>query len=241
MSNDQGLSTQQILGAIFETETAAMLIDEGLIALSREIKEPHRLNLPFMLLAQGFERLLKLVLLLGQLHVQNELMDSRALRQKFSHHLIKLKLAVEDLMQSSGYSSKSEALRSDARFLYSSQDLMVLLEVLEDYAVRGRYHDLEITVGGKAGADLHGLVDRIQSQFIEKRPDIAAAIEAREDPSLDVFHKELLTDLTETTQRFARALSRTYTLGLLGEIGLQASAPVRHFLVLRDEQLGCPR
>ena len=90
MSHGQELTTQQRLGFIFETETAVMLIEEGLIALTREIRQPHRLNLPFLLLAQGIERLLKLVLLIGRFQATSELLDSNVLKRTYGHHLLEL-------------------------------------------------------------------------------------------------------------------------------------------------------
>ena len=48
------------------------------------------------------------------------------------------------------------------------------------------------------------------------------------DSSLVLFHLTLLASLTETAQRFACALGRTYTHGLLGECGLLASKPVEY-------------
>ncbi len=238
MSHGQELTTQQRLGFIFETETAVMLIEEGLIALTREIRQPHRLNLPFLLLAQGIERLLKLVLLIGRFQATSELLDSNVLKRTYGHHLLELVKAVEGLMRSAGYADESAALRCDLQFLRNSKDLRVLLNVLETFALQGRYHDLEIAAGGESHADLQGLVGTIQSQFLKKRPEVAREIEAGKDRSLTSFHAALLADLTESIQRFARALCRTYTLGLLGNYGKTASAPLGRFLYLRDDELG---
>lgn len=53
MPHDSGLTAQQRIGVILETETAVMLIEEGLVALAREIKNPHRLNLATRLIRAG--------------------------------------------------------------------------------------------------------------------------------------------------------------------------------------------
>ena len=169
MWDDFEFTTQQRIGFILETETAVMLVEEGLIALAREIGQPHRLNPPFLLLAQGIERLLKLVILAGHAQVGCELLDSKAMRNSYSHRLRKLAGAVEELMRSSGYPDKSSALGCDFKFLRSSQDLRVLLEVLEAFALQGRYHDLEIAAGGKSQADLHGW--QKQQAPEDRRPD----------------------------------------------------------------------
>ena len=68
-----------------------MLIEEGLVALAREIKRPHRLNPPLLLLAQGFERLLKLVTLIGQFETEHKLLTSRTLKSKYGHRLRKMR------------------------------------------------------------------------------------------------------------------------------------------------------
>ena len=237
MQINQGFTTQQRIAVIFETETAVLLIEEGLVALAREIKRPHRLNLPFLLLAQGFERLLKLVILIGQFEMDRKLMTSKTLKSKYGHRLRKLKNDAAQLMLDSGYADQSAALRCDVRFLNESDDLQVLLNVLETFALHGRYHDLETATGNEPQAELHELVGLMQSQFTKKRPEILEKIAASKDPSLSQFHSALLADLTETIQRFARALCRTYTFGLLGEIGLRTGPAVYRFLLQNDGDL----
>ena len=219
MSIDSGFTTQQRVGVILETETAVMLIEEGLVALAREINDPHRMNLPLLLLAQGFERLLKLVILLGRFESDRKIITSRTLKNKYGHQLIKLNNDVVKLMTQSGYREQSVAIRADVQFLRESEDLHVLLSVLESFALHGRYHDLEAAIGNNLQADLHGLVGQIQSQFTTNHPEYVEGIGSGEDPSLIKFHAALLADLTETVQRFARALCRTYTFGLLGQYG----------------------
>ena len=140
-------------------------------------------------------------------------------------------------MLDSGHAGQSTALRCDVRFLNDSEDLNFLLNVVEAFALRERYHDLETATGNEPQAELHGLVSLIQSQFTKKRPEILEAIAASKYPSLSQFHSALLAELTETIQRFARALCRTYTFGLLGEIGLRTGPAVYRFLLQNDGDL----
>ena len=140
-------------------------------------------------------------------------------------------------MLDSGHAGQSTALRCDVRFLNESEDLQVLLNVLEAFALHGRYHDLETATGNEPQSELQGLVSLIQSQFTKKRPEILEAVAASNDPSLSKFNSALLADLTETKQRFARALCRPYSFGLLGEIGLRTGPAVYKFLLQNDGDL----
>lgn len=240
MQEKAEFTTPQRVAVVLETETAVMLISEGLLTLAREINSPHRLNLPLLLLAQGFERLLKLVIVLGRFEFEHTLVESKTLKKRYGHQLLKLKEDAVKLMAESDYAKPSTALRDDFEFLNDSEDLRVLLSALEAYARYGRYHDLEALTGNNAQFDLHGLVSMIQSRFTEKRPEFLQEAYFRSDPSLGIFHSALLADLSVTILRFTRALSRTYTFGLLGEYGLRSSPVLNRFLRLSDDELALP-
>jgi hypothetical protein len=60
------LSTDQKFALIQETQTSVFLIHEGLLALNRLSGANDFYHGPLGLLAQGFERLMKLIICLGQ-------------------------------------------------------------------------------------------------------------------------------------------------------------------------------
>jgi hypothetical protein len=59
------------------------------------------------------------------------------------------------------------------------------------------------------------------------------------DPSwLNEIHEKINKKLTVHCERFARSLSRLFTIGGFGEEARRISPHTHHFLPLRDDQLG---
>ena len=231
------LTVHQKTAAVHETEIAIFLIDEGLRALQREIRIPDRWYVPFVLLAQGYERLLKLVVILNCLDAGGSPVTSKVLRKKYGHGLTRLLADVRALMKKPGYVANRSALLKDLAFLGRSKGLSVLVDALSDFGGGGRYYELESLVGGKPTDDPYRLAVGIELHFRETHPKWRARHGVLNDQDLDAFYDEFLGYLTTMLQHFARALCRPFTFGLLGDLGKLASGPTYRFLTLRDEQL----
>ena len=230
-------STNQELALIQETETSIFLIHEGLLALNRLSGANDFYHGPLGLLAQGFERLMKVVICLGQLEAKGTLPTSREMK-KYGHNLTALADAIVDLSERTGYADSRPAARLDTDFMTSDKQLRELLAVLRDFGEWGRYYNLD-TLLNRTGhvATRDGPTasfQRIESLILQHQPDWIAKIQGRE---FENVYSCVKAELVATLQRFARALCRMFTLGPLGDRGQRLLGLVKVFLFLRDDDL----
>jgi hypothetical protein len=231
------LSTNQELALIQEAETSIFLIHEGLLALNRLSGANDFYHGPLALLAQGFERLMKVVICLSQLESQATLPTPREMK-KYGHNLIALVTAIANLSEGTGYADSRPAARLDTDFMTSDKQLRELLAVLTDFGEWGRYYNLDTLLNrtGHVAArdDPAASLQRIESRILSCRPEWIAKMKG---PGFDGAYSGVKAELTATLQRFTRALSRMFTLGPLGDRGRRLQPVIRVFLFLRDEDL----
>jgi hypothetical protein len=231
------LSTNQELALIQETETCIFLIHEGLLALNRLSGANDFYYGPLGLLAQGFERLMKVVICLGQMETKGTLPTSREMK-KYGHNLTALADAIVDFSERTGYADSRPAARLDIDFMTSDKQLRELLAVLRDFGEWGRYYNLDALLNRTGHAatrdDPAASFQRIESRILQHQSDWIAKIQGRE---FENAYSRVKAELVATLQRLARTLCRMFTLGPLGDRGPRLQPVIRVFLFLRDEDL----
>jgi hypothetical protein len=231
------LSTHQELTLIQETETSVFLIHEGLLALNRLSGANDFYHRPLGLLAQGFERLMKVIICLDRLESQGTLPTPKEMR-KYGHNLIAVADATVGFSERTGYIDSRPEARLDIDFMTNDQQLRELLSVLTDFGKWGRYYNLDTLLNRTghvpARDDPAASFQRIESLILGRHPDWIAKMKGR---GFEDAYSGIKAELTATLQRFARALCRMFTLGPLGDRGRRLQAVIRVFLFLRDEDL----
>ena len=231
------LSTNQDLALIQETETSVFLIHEGLLAYDRLSGANDFYHGPLALLAQGFERLMKVVICLGQLETEGTLPTPRQVK-KYGHNLIALADVIVNLSEGTGYADSRPAARLDIDFMTGDERLRELLAVLTDFGEWGRYYNLD-TLLNRTGHvatrdDPAASFQRIESRIVDQHPQWIPKMKGR---GFDDVYSGVKAELITTLQRFARALCRMFTLDSLGDPGRRLQPVMRVFLFLRDEDL----
>lgn len=219
---------------IEELDAAIPMIRSGLAALVQTPGRPRNLDVAMQNLAPGFERLLKLTYILAGVHLQGDRPDWRVLKGH-SHDLCGLLDSLVDLVvEAEGYATRP-AVVADIQFMRSNEDLRALLEVLSHFGQYGRYRRIDDLVKDqRVGAD--GEPSRrweeIEQELVWTRPDVDDIVDSM----------DLLTPATfETTavlQRLARAITRMWTFGALGEENTIHYGVLSVFGRLDDDDLG---
>ena len=228
------MDIRQNIAFIQEAETAVTLTLDGIIAINRINAEVIKYHTCLQLVSQGLERLMKLIICIGELEQQGRLSERDEIK-KFGHDLLKLADAVVSFADRIGYSKSRPAVKEDIDFIRGDKQLRELLAILTGFGTRARYYDLDTLLDPKVAerpdpsVNFERFMDDIQRrsrdpQAIIGMPDYRAA----------------KAELTETLQRFARALCRMFTFGPLGSHGNQVYHAVSPFLHLWDEDLSTP-
>lgn len=221
---------------IEELDAAIPMIRSGLESLVQTPNRPRNLDVAMQSLAPGFERLLKLTYILAGAHLRGERPDWRVLKGH-SHDLCGLLDSLVELVaEDEGYSARSVVVE-DIEFMRSNEGLRSLLEVLSHFGQYGRYRRIDDLVKEqRVGAD--GEPSRrweeIEQELVWGRSDVEEIIDSM----------DLLTPATfETTailQRLARAITRIWTFGALGEENQIHYGVLSVFGRLDDDDFGEP-
>lgn len=239
-SGPRALSPLQILALNREVEGAVRLSQEGIEALRRLDGANDFYHLPMQLLAQGLERLLKLTLALAELEATGGLPPSKRLRADYGHDIVALTDAVVERVANQPAYARRPAVQDDLDFIGHDAHLRKMLEVLSTFGTWSRYYRLEEFLD-PAGVDPEDDPDRaweaIESEILRKHPDW---IEQLDPKAGGRAFETIASDIMSTLDRFARAITRMWTLGALHEEAKRHLGTIKGFLFLRDHELGQP-
>lgn len=221
-----------------ELLTSIRLLKTGLRELNRMDGSTDFFHLPILLLASGFERMMKTIVCCHCLKESGSFpRRSTFTRSRRGHDLVNLLDRVTRECFSDNYLSRIPAARSDISFLRDDTKLNALVQILSDFGQSARYYNLNIVLNElNPGPSPEEEWQKLESEVLENIP---LWFELISDPKqYDSVHERINQVLTIQLERFARALSRLFTIGGLGSYAKQISGCTHHFLFLMDDQLG---
>lgn len=212
-----------------ESRTAADLLCLGLGALQATGPSNDSYHLHLTLLSSGLERLAKLLLILESLFRNAPTPKTR----DYSHNLTKLISSVTERCFDASYLQRPAAL-ADKAFLSDDPLFRELLALLNDFGTGGRYHHLDIAAerpppAGPSPEDRWRVIrdSTVPTPPVDFTPE-----------QFDALYVAMNSVVTACIEMAVRALGRLLTMGSLSEVGKPFSAPFRHFITLRDSELG---
>lgn len=226
------------LALVNELRTSIRLIQIGLKSLQRIDGGNDFYHMPFLLLANGLERLLKGIYIFHILETTSKFpMNYPWEKNKKGHDLIFLLNLITSSCISSEYISKVPVGAKDYAFLTTDTDLRNHLEILSSFGMADRYYNLDLIKGIQPGTESPEREwGKLESEISMQYPETEKTI--MEDPNGDAAYKRINTAFVIRFEKMARALCRLFTIGKLGEKAKQHSSIVLPFLMLRDEELG---
>jgi hypothetical protein len=230
------LEMEDAASVVMELDDSLAMILLGLEALVTREGRPRSLDAAMQNLAPGFERLLKLTYILAQEHLHASRPDLGTMK-RFRHDLLSLLDQLLDAVNGvPGYSSRPVVV-ADTGFLRGDPGLRSLLDVLGHFGNYGRYARIDDLVStDRVGAD--GEPSRrweeIEQDLVWARPDVDAIVE-----SMDILTPATF-EVSLRLQRLARAISRIWVFGGLGEDQQIHYGVLSKFAALDDANLGEP-
>ncbi len=229
------------LAFIFETETAVTFVGEGIQTIAEWDAREDRRIVGLHLLAQGFERLLKVTRALIQLSEEGSLPSSRQFRNQYGHVLSGLLDDVLAACRRDETFTDRPAIRGDIEFLASNELWRAMLDVLSELGSGGRYHDLDTMLDGNANSESPlELWGAIEMDICRADPKWFPLMESDPASFSRQWYPALAAIQTETLQRAARAITRMWTLGPAQENGRTMTGTISRYLYLMDDQLKTP-
>ena len=238
---EEALGVDRSLAFIFETETAVTFVGEGIHIIAGWDATEDRRIVGLHLLAQGFERLLKVTKALIQLGEEGTLPSSRELRTSYGHVLPGLLDDVLAACRRDQTFADRPAITCDIEFLASDELWRAMLDVLSELGSGGRYHDLDTMLDGNARSESPlELWETIEMDICKADPKWLNLMESDPASFSRQWYPALAAIQTETLQRAARAITRMWTLGPARENGQTMTGTISRYLFLMDHQLMTP-
>ncbi len=211
---------------------AGKLIKYGLRELQNKNTYNDFIHLPILLLANGFERLLKTIVCYKDYNQHGAFPRISEIKG----HNIQPFL---DKVTSGCFAPKYleiPAARDDLRFLREDTLLKSIIKILSDFGGHDRYYNLDIVIGKRTDSespeDEWG--KKLESEILKIHPSWAKELSK---PNNDVLLK-IANELVVIFERFARALGRLFTLGELSHEANVNSTYLMDFITLSDSELG---
>lgn len=227
-----------------ETEVinSIKLIKRGLCEIKNADICIYEDSIPFLMLSNGFERLMKCIVCLRYFHV-NGTYPSLEFIKEFKHDISKLLNWIVNEAKKTGYDAKNPATKGDMEFLINDEHLQQVINLLSNFGMGARYYNLDIVTKGKSNYSNPGeMLNNLEKEIIlhnEELKEIQAELSNSSNGDLNKkFNEKLNRELIIIFERFARALARLFTLWELGQFGGQMIGPISDFLFLTNDQLG---
>jgi hypothetical protein len=221
-----------------EVRTSIKLIEAGLGQLQRIDGANDFYHLPMLLLASGFERLMKSIICFHTLHETGEYPGRNAfLRGRAGHDLARLLNKITKECFSEAYLKRVPVARQDIEYLRTDKRLLELVRILSDFGQAARYYHLDVVLGDNPTTSS----PEQQWQQVEMailREDNDWADQLKPPVNMDKVYKRITNDLVVRLEVFARALTRLFTIGGLGDEAKRHTGTIAPFLHLCDDELG---
>lgn len=221
-----------------ELLSAIRLLKTGLRELNHLDRSTDFFQLPILLLASGFERMMKTVICCHH----NETVGDYPTRAVFpkgrrGHDLVLLLNQITRDCFSDPYLSHIPAVKTDIIYLRTDPRLYRIVQILSDFGQSARYYNLNVVLGeADPGPSPNDEWQKLEMEVLQEDPSWSRRIgDPKENGSI---HRQINTVLTIHCEKLARALARLFTLGGLGSQAKQISQYTHHFLFLMDDQLG---
>jgi len=229
------LEIEKINAVIEEVEASFNFIKEGIKSLDNQTSPTSSNHVSLQLLSSGFERLVKILLLLKEKHLTGEFPQTEGKKNYFSqfdngHGIKKM---VENLVS---YSEEVEIMNKipmvieDLDYLKNDTRFKTFLEVITDFSKFQRYYYIDTIV--KKEKQENNSFEKFKSLIFSYSDDIDVSKLTYDEEDRFVLNSTIIT-----IEKGVRAISRFFTHGL-GDEGKRHFGGFGSFIILKDDDLG---
>ncbi|SNR96989.1 hypothetical protein SAMN06295967_101283 [Belliella buryatensis] len=244
-SKDKEIPFDKLVALDDEVRASINLIHSGLAELQNINGGNDFYYLPFNLLSNGFEKLLKLIICFyhweqyGQFPTMDDFKKSK---KDNGHNLLYLK----DKVTADYFVASTPALKDDLDTLTNNPTLNQLVDFLGEFGQYSRYYNLDVIISNpkQKSKDIKQLWERLETDLLladkelfDKFKDNHKDIDKTKLDEIRKINDQVRTKTIVLLEIFARALTRQFTFGKLGQ-AQRFTGTIRTFLFLNDSDLG---
>lgn len=213
---------------IEEVDTAIILIKKGMIEIQgmKTIKTPSHKHIPLLLLSNGFERILKCILLFNYFKLNNAFPDQVKYFKKYENGH-GLSLMIDEVIKIGKHSEtmmKIPLSQNELLFLETDKNTKTLFYIFTNYATSGRYFHLEVITNSK-----NTKIENAVTQFENFRSTLYNQLNLpvlKFWENIELLNNENIFILAKIT----RSLARYFTHADFGHIASKHFSDVSDFL-----------
>lgn len=234
------LSSVQVLALSEEAHAVVVLSQRGIQELHSIDAANDFYHLPMQLLAQGFERLLKLTYALAKLKQEGQLPKSTDIRHKYGHNLSRLTDDLIALVEAEPDYIGRPAVKADIEFMRNDTDLRRILDLLSTFGAGSRYFRFDEFLDPASvndDDDPDRAWEAMEGEIIRRDPAWLEKVKTGDRRA----YREAAETIAGLLEQFGRAITRMWTLGAVHEEARAHLGVIKDFLFLRDHELGTQR
>jgi len=201
-------------------------------------------HLPFLILSNGFEKLLKLIICFyhweqyGEFPKMKDFVDTK----NNGHNLLFLK----DKVLVECFKSNTPALKKDLDILSNNNTLNQIISFLGEFGQYSRFYNLDIIISNpsRKSKDIKNLWEKLETELLtkdkslfEKFKSYLNNINEQNLKRIEAINDNVQTKIIILLEIFVRALTRQFIHGKLGQ-AQRFSSVISTFLHLDDNDLG---
>jgi hypothetical protein len=225
MPDSKKIPLEKFIAIDDEIRTSIKLIQSGLAELQNINLGNDFYYLPFMLLSAGFEKLLKLYICFYHWEHYGKfptIDDFKKSKKDNGHDLIYLKNKVT----TDYFVANTPELKEDLDALNNNQTLNQLINFLGDFGQYSRYYNLDVIISksNQKSKDIRQLWEQLETQLLHDDSFLFSRfknnlneIDKYKLEDIRNIDNEVRTKIIILFEVFARALTRQFTLGKLGQ------------------------
>ena len=228
---------RQQVALLQELEISIFSIETGLAILRKNrpyAPKPHYFAW-LLLLATGFERLMKVIICIQAFEAHGKFPSKTFLARTISHDLLALRNEIVNRCFTSSYLQNRSFAQQDYDFITNNELTEMLLSLLNDFAKSDRYIFMDSIIDPRIGREW----PKLRWEELER-------IALSDSVYFGLIQKGELQDLriranielTACIEKFVRALTRLFVFGELGSLARSNSITVWKFMHLEDDNLG---
>jgi hypothetical protein len=234
--NNFGRNIDKVVALTQEVEAAFKFIESGLINLKAQKFAVLNNHVTLQLLAAGFERLLKILLLLKIKHLNGEFPELEFAKKQFNKygngHGINKMLA--EMVEYSGTVREMldiQMIAEELMFLRDDPKFKEFINIITDFAISQRYYYIDAIVLNRENTS--------SNPFEDFRSFIYSFNEEIDTTNLSYEQEDQLVikNAVICIEKGVRAISRFFTHGM-ETLGRQYYGDFSSFILLKDQDLG---
>lgn len=235
MKRGKTLEIEKIDAIFEEVEASFQFIKEGINALTNLKSAILSNHVPLQLLSSGFERLVKILLVLKEKHVTGDYPMTEGKSNYFAqydngHGINKMLDNLISYANTVELMNKIPMVIEDMEFIKSNNEFRIFLNIISDFSKHQRYYYIDTIVKK----------ERQENNSFSEFKSLIYSYSKTIDVSVLTYEEEeryVLGSMIITIEKGVRAISRFFTHGL-GDEGKRYYGDFSKFIILKDDELG---